>query len=272
MKLNFSLMVGDCRQRLKELPNESVDMVLTSPPYAWEVKYSNDKLQMGNIISTKTFFYELTKVWKLCYDKLKSGRYMAIVFADIQDAKKIYGVYMIEPLVDYMVKSMRDAGFDMVSQWIWKKYNNFFGINIRPYLSYKQISTGNYVPKSVANWEYVFVWAKPPAKPIAPDMSDEEWIESVDGIWDITYDKKIDVDLACFPLNLAKRIIKIYTKPGMTVLDPFLGSGTVMRACFELKRSCIGIEIDANRIPRIKEKCMWNSNYLDGDEAEWKIL
>jgi DNA modification methylase len=57
----------------------------------------------------------------------------------------------------------------------------------------------------------------------------------------------------------------------MTVLDPFLGSGTTMRACIELGRSCIGIEVDESRIPRIKEKVRWGNQKIVGD-VEWKIV
>ena len=265
-------MIGDNRERLKEIPDETVNLVVTSPPYAWDFRYGEKNMQLGEIYDTRLFFHELTKVWKQCYRVLVPGGYMAVVWADIQDAKKMYGKYCIEPLVDGMVSSMKRVNFDLVSQWIWRKYEPGVSQLRRPYLAYKQMVTGNFIPRSAYNWEYVFVWRRPSAldQPVF-DVTDEEWYPHyVDGVWNIPYGPE-DKDPACFPIELAKRLIKIYTKPGATVLDPFLGSGTTMRAAIELGRNCIGIELDRGRIPRIKEKVGWGNQKLVG-EVKWVEL
>ena len=264
-------MVGDCRERLKEVESDSAELVITSPPYAWEFRYTEKKMQIGEIYNTRLFFHELQSVWKQCYRILKPGGYICIVWADLPDAKKLYGRYMIEEITSGILTTVKNAGFDLVSEWIWRKYEPGAAINIRPYLSYRQMATGNYIPKSASNWEYVYVWRKPSGNLIpAFDMSDGEWIEAVDGVWNIPYGPE-DRDPACFPIELAKRVIKIYTKPYATVVDPFLGSGTTMRACLDTRRSCIGIEVDQSRLPRIKEKVMWGIQPIDGD-VEWLIL
>lgn len=272
LEMRYIVMIGDCRIRLLEIKENTVDMVVTSPPYAWEFKYSDDQLQMGNIQNTRIFFKELTTVWKLCYKCLKPGGYMAVIWADITDARKMYDKYMIEPLVGYMVESMSKAGFDLISQWIWRKYEPGASVVIRPYLTYKQMVTGNYIPKSANNWEYVFVWRRPsPYNLPVFDVEEKEWYpEYLDGIWNIPYGSE-DKDPACYPVELAKRLIKIYTKNHALVLDPFLGSGTTMKACREIRRSCIGIEVDRNRLPRIMEKVGWGETSLTG-EVEWRIL
>lgn len=270
MKLRYLLMMGDARIRLKEVKDESVNMVLTSPPYAWEFKYGGE-LQMGNIMDTRIFFQELKLVWKQCYRALAPGGYMAIVWNDIPDAKKVRGRYMIEPITHHMLRVMEECNFDLVSRWIWRKYEPGAAVTIRPYLAYKRMVTGEFIPKSADNWEYVFVWRKPSAimQPCF-DVPEHKWYpEYLDGVWNIPYGEE-DKDPACFPIELARRLIRIYTRPGMTVLDPFLGSGTTMRACLELRRSCIGIEVDESRLPRIKEKTMWGSQPM-GAEVEWTI-
>jgi site-specific DNA-methyltransferase (adenine-specific) len=264
------VLIGDCRKRLSEIPDNTVDLVLTSPPYAWEFRYQEKKMQLGEIYNTRLFFHELERVWRQCYRALKPGGYMCIVWADLPDARKLYGRTMIEEITSGMLSTMRSAGFDLVSEWIWRKYEPGAAINIRPYLAYRQMVTGNFIPKSASNWEYVYVWRKPSAN-LNPafDMTDEEWMAAVDGVWNIPYGPE-DRDPACFPVELARRVVKIYTKPYALVLDPFLGSGTTMRACVELRRSCIGIEVDESRLPRIKQKTMWGTQPLDG-EAEWVI-
>lgn len=272
-KLKYVLYIGDARQILPELEPESIDLVVTSPPYAWELKYSDHKLQMGNILDTRAFFRELAKVWRQCFRLLKPGGFLAVNFADIHDAKKVRGRNVIEPLVGYMVESVRSAGFDLVSTWIWRKYHPAAILSKVPLLSHGSLSTGKYVPKAVKNWEYVFVWWKPTANlKRVFDVRDEEWYpEYVDGVWNIEY-KPDERDFGAFPVELPRRLIKIYSVKGDTVLDPFIGSGTTMKAAFELKRSCIGIEIDESRIPRIREKVGWGSQPLDGDEAEWVMM
>jgi DNA modification methylase len=265
----YILMIGDNRERLKEIEPETVNLVVTSPPYAWDFRYSEKKQQLGEIYDTRLFFQELTTVWKLCYRTLVPGGYIAVVWADIQDAKKVYGKYCIEPLVEGMVRSMRMANFDLISQWIWRKYEPGASVIVRPYLEYSQMATGYYIPKSGSNWEYVYVWRKPSGvtQPVF-DVKESEWYPHyLDGVWNIPYGPE-DKDAACFPIELAKRLIKIYTKPGMTVLDPFLGSGTTMKACVDLGRNCIGVEVDVNRLPRIKEKVGWGNQKLMGD-VEW---
>jgi DNA modification methylase len=272
MGLKYVLIIGDCREYLRILEPETINMVVTSPPYAWEYRYGEKKMQMGEIYNTRLFFQELTTVWKLCYRALTPGGYIAVVWADIQDAKKLYGKYCIEPLADGMITSMKAANFDLISQWIWRKYEPGAAVIIRPYLAYSQMATGNYIPKSTANWEYVYVWRKPSAS-IMPcfDVKENEWYpEYMDGVWNIPYGPE-DKDPACYPIELAKRLIKIYTKPGATILDPFLGSGTTMRAALETGRNCIGIEVDRSRIARIKEKVRWGTQPLDG-EIEWVII
>jgi len=269
-RLRYVVLMGDCRERLLEIPDNTVDLVLTSPPYAWEFRYQEKRMQLGEIYNTRLFFHELERVWRQCYRALKPGGYMCIVWADLPDARKLYGRTMIEEITSGMLSTMRNAGFDLVSEWIWRKYEPGAAINIRPYLAYKQMVTGNFIPKSASNWEYVYVWRKPSAN-LNPafDMTDEEWMMAVDGVWNIPYGPE-DRDPACFPIELARRVIKIYTKPYALVLDPFLGSGTTMRACVELRRSCIGIEVDRSRLPRIRQKTMWGTQPLDG-EAEWVI-
>lgn len=264
-------MLGDCRKRLNEIEPNSVELVMTSPPYAWEFRYPEKKMQLGEIYDTRLFFAELQNVWKLCYRVLKPGGYMCIVWADIPDAKKVHGKVMIEEITSGMLTTMKNAGFDLVSQWIWRKYGAGVVVNVRPYLVYQNMIKGFYIPKSASNWEYVYVWRKPSGNLLPVfDVSDEEWGEYLEGIWNIGYGSE-DRDPACYPIELARRIVKIYSRPYYTVLDPFLGSGTTMRACVELRRSCIGIEIDESRLPRIKEKVMWGSQPLDG-VAEWMIL
>lgn len=270
-RLRYVLMLGDCRERLREVEAESVSLVLTSPPYAWEFRYPGRERQMGEIYDTRLFMHELQQVWRQCYRALKPGGYICIVWADLPDARKLHGRYMIEEITSGILTTMRNAGFDLISEWIWRKYEPGAAINIRPYLAYRQMSTGNYIPKSASNWEYVYVWRKPAGNLLpAFDMTDKEWMEAVDGVWSIPYGPE-DRDPACFPLELARRVIKIYTRPYAVVLDPFLGSGTTMRACLDTRRSCIGIEVDRSRLQRIKEKTMWGTQPVEG-EVEWQIL
>jgi len=266
----YEVYIGDCRDILPKIKEKYgrnfIQLTVTSPPYAWEFRYREKELQLGEIWDIKEFFNELTRIWKMVYDITCAGGYIAVVFGEICDAYKVFGHYRVQSLVGGMVESVEKAGFYLISEWIWRKYDAGASVVIRPYRAYKQMVSGNYIPASGFNFEYVFVWRKP-SKHSLPifDVKESEWFPTyLDGIWDIPYGKE-DKDPACFPIELARRLIKIYSRKNHIVLDPFLGSGTTMRACRELERSCIGIEVDKSRLNRIKEKVGWNSS-LVGDE------
>jgi hypothetical protein len=109
------------------------------------------------------------------------------------------------------------------------------------------------------DYEFILIFKKPGKKMVSPEikelskLSKEEWKEYFSGHWHFPGERQIGHE-AMFPEELPKRLIKMYTFVGDTVLDPFLGSGTTIKAAIDLNRDAIGYEINENFLDIIKEK------------------
>jgi DNA modification methylase len=183
--LFYKIIIGDSRW-MRELKDESIDFIVTSPPYWLRATYTtkeSDVLEgdISRIKDRKTFFKELERVWRECFRVLKKSRYMAVNFQDVP-----YGSQMVGFPRQYCVagdynKSIENAGFYLISQWIWKKYKVGAASTKAKYTSYYNISKTH--PRAFMNWEYVFCHA-PGTKILMGDLS---W----KNIEDITIGEKV---------------------------------------------------------------------------------
>ena len=149
-----------------------------------------------------------------------------------------------------------ELGFRLLDVFIWNKgFNRNFG---GPLL-------GSYpYPATLYNnvyFEYIFILKKPGKRRVDPEakekskLSREEWKEYVQRIWRIeTETEWFQGHEAVFPVEVPKRLIRMYSFVGDTVLDPFLGSGTTTLAAMQLGRNSIGYEINEELIPVIKRR------------------
>lgn len=141
-------------------------------------------------------------------------------------------VKLVGPLIE---ESIESAGLYLYDVKIWKK---------DPTWANSQWHSNSY--RSVSEYEYLYVIWKPGITKIdRSKLSKEEWsVWGSRGIWEIPSVRKNDDHPAKFPKELAERVIRLYTSPGDTVLDPFLGSGTTAQAAIELNRHFLGIELN----------------------------
>jgi site-specific DNA-methyltransferase (adenine-specific) len=240
------------------------------------VVYSDEKTDMlkgdvSRIGNRKAFFKQLSYVWRECERTLIPGGYLVVNFQDTIVGSKEYGYPREICIAGDMVNSVESSMLYLIARWIWKKHESGLAISKAMYSLYDHITTAD--PRPVGNWEYVFAFRKRgTAKPRTLDFTRDQWKQYSDGVWHITtepYDEKIGG--AAYPVELPKRIIRIYTKPGDIVLDPFLGTGTTMQAAFQMRRSCIGYEIRPEMEPVIKSKVGWGATTLTGETIEWKV-
>ncbi len=272
MKTTHKIIIGDSRW-MKELPDESVHLIITSPPY-WQLKdYGNGK-QIGFNDTYEEYINNLNLVWNECSRVLHKGCRLCINIGDQFARSVYYGRYKVIPIRTEIIKFCESAGFDYMGAIIWQKVttcNTTGGATVMGSYPYPR----NGILK--LDYEFILIFKKygnPPkvSKEIKEQsrLTDEEWNQYFTGHWNFPGEKQ-DKHLAMFPEELPKRLIKMFSFVGDTVLAPFLGSGTTSLAAKNLNRNSIGYEINEDFLPIIKEKLGINQSNVFQD-ATFEII
>jgi DNA modification methylase len=237
---------------MRELQPESVHLVLTSPPY-WTLKeYRKSDGQLGYVTDYEQFLIELDKVWKQCFNALVPGGRLICVVGDVcLSRRKNGGRHMVVPLHASIQEHCRTMGYDNLAPIIWHKIANA-----------KFESEGNgaaflgkpYEPNAVIKNDIEFIlMQRKPGGYRSPDMStkilsllsDENHKAWFQQIWSGLTGASTRQHPAPYPLELAVRLVRMFSFVGDTVLDPFLGTGTTTLAAALWGRNSIGYEVDS---------------------------
>jgi len=241
------LVEGDARD-LGFIQDESIHLVVTSPPYWILKRYRENPRQMGHIEDYEEFVEELSKVWKHCYRILVPGGRLVCVVGDVCLSRRKFGRHVVAPLHADIAVTCRKIGFDNLNPIIWYKIakatyevNNgtkFFGKPYEP----------NAIIKN--DIEFILMQRKPGGyrKPTMEQrrlskISKKDYNAWFRQIWNIP-GASTKNHPAPFPFELANRLIRMFSFCGDTVLDPFCGTGTTMLAAMKANRNSIGVEID----------------------------
>lgn len=233
--------------RKVDLKPESVDLVVTSPPYWTLKKYNDGEGQLGDIDEYDQFLDELDEVWRRCYDALVPGGRLVVVVGDVNVSRKAFGRHMVFPLHASIQERCRLIGYDNLAPIIWYKIAN----------AQYEMGPGGflgkpYEPNAVIknDVEYILFQRKPGGyrKPdlatrvmsIIAATDHAEWFQQ---IWRLTGASTRNHP-APFPLALAERLVRMFSFVGDTVFDPFLGTGTTSAAAASCGRNSIGSEVD----------------------------
>jgi len=255
-KNKFLLIIGDSRQ-MPEIKDESIGLIVTSPPY-WHIKdYGNNK-QIGYKSDLHTYLKDLYLVWKETFRVLKEGRRLVINIGDQFLRTKEYGLHKVVPIHAEIIIQCEQIGFDYMGSIIWQKISN-----TRTTGGASIMGSYPYPPNGMVtyDYEYILIFKKPSKKREKIDkkikdlskMSKEEWKEYFRGHWNIPGVRQKE-HIAMFPEEIPRRLIKMYSFVGDTVLDPFMGSGTTAKVSLELNRNVIGIELNENYKDVIEKK------------------
>lgn len=238
-------------RRMVFLEPESVHLVVTSPPY-WTLKeYNREAGQMGYIEDYKEFLRELDRVWSACFRALVPGGRLVCVVGDVcLSRRKNAGEHTVVPLHASIQEHCREIGFSNLAPIIWYKIANAV---------YETEGNGGgflgkpYEPNAVVknDIEFILMERKPGGyrKPdlatrilsVIPAERHKEWFQQ---IWTGLTGASTRQHPAPFPLELAERLIRMFSFVGDTVLDPFMGTGTTNTAAAKWGRNSVGVEID----------------------------
>ncbi len=271
MRTNHKIINGDSRQ-MNLLPDESVHLVITSPPY-WQLKDYGTENQIGYHESYEEYINNLNLVWNECYRILHQGCRLCINIGDQFARAVYYGRYKVIPIRTEIIKFCETVGFDYMGAVIWQKKtttNTTGGAVIMGSFPYPR----NGILK--IDYEFILIFKKLGNPPKAGKeqkessvITKEEWNRYFSGHWNFSGVKQ-DGHLAMFPEELPARLIKMFTFTGETVLDPFLGSGTTSLAAKNLQRNSAGYEINSEFTEIIKQKL--NIYQADIAETEYEFL
>jgi DNA modification methylase len=243
------LYLRDARD-LSFVEDGSIHLVVTSPPY-WTLKeYPRRKGQLGLVADYEEFLDELEKVWRHCFRVLVPGGRVICVVGDVcLSRRKNEGRHTVVPLHSSIQERCRRIGFDNLAPIIWHKIANaayevkngsrFLGKPYEPNAIIKndiefilmERKPGGYRKPSVATRLMSLVSAE----------NHQRWFQQ---IWEGLTGASTREHPAPFPLELAERLIRMFSFAGDTVLDPFLGTGTTSLAAARWGRNSVGCEVD----------------------------
>ena len=255
MKIKHKIIIGDSR-RMEEIPDESVHLVITSPPY-WQLKDYGNTNQIGFHDTYEKYINNLNLAWNECHRVLHKGCRLCINIGDQFARSVYYGRYKVIPIRTEIIKFCESAGFDYMGAIIWQKVTTCHttgGATVMGSFPY---------PRSgilKLDYEFILIFKKRGNQPKVSKeikekskLTQKEWNQYFVGHWNFPGEKQ-DKHLAMFPEELPRRLIKMFSFVGDTVLDPFLGSGTTSLAAKNLHRNSIGYEINKDFLPVIKQK------------------
>ena len=261
MDKNHLVVIGDSR-KMYEVGDESVQLVVTSPPYFNVKDYGKENI--GSIDDFHEYLQNMQLVFDECYRVLEHGRYFCVNICDIISGAEKF------PIPANYVSLLQRSGFEYREDIIWKKPAGLgagsgggagkrFGLFVQhPYPLY-------YFPNNIFEHILVFRKGKFDYKKLSLEEKESATIDLAEAkerwnsdIWDMSPETKNQYSKeshpAMFPEELPEALIRLYTYPGETVLDPFLGSGTTTKVAASLDRKSIGYEINDDYLPLIRAK------------------
>ena len=255
MQTRHILINGDCR-KMSLIQDESVHLIVTSPPY-WQLKDYGSSNQIGFNDTYEQYINNLNLVWKECYRVLHDGCRLCINIGDQFARTAYYGRYKVIPIHTEIIRFCETIGFDYMGSIIWQKPTSMHTSGGEKVMGSFPIPRGGIVK---IDFEQILLFKKlgkapQPSKEQkeASKLSLEEWNEYFSSHWTFSGAMQ-NRHIAVFPEELPKRLIKMFSFVGDTILDPFMGSGTTAIAALNQNRNSIGYEINTDFRLFYKEK------------------
>lgn len=257
---------GDARKEIRRIPDASVQLVVTSPPY-WRIKDYGMAGQVGVEQTYRHYIGALGKILRESWRVLEPGCRCVFNVGDQFLRARDFGRYSVAPIQSDLVRAGQKAGFDFMGNIIWTKVTTTRttgGCSMMGSIYHPRD------PHITFEHEYIVLFKKQ-GKARKPTREQKEKSrltlgersEWGRGIWRVPPERQKG-HAAMFPVEIPKRLIRLYTFFGETVLDPFLGSGTTTRAAMETGRNSIGIELNPDFFLVMGEKLGFDASGAEG--------
>lgn len=255
------LRLADARE-LPGVPNASSHLIVTSPPY-WNLKHYDGaagEAQLGHMSAYAEFLSELKQVWAKCMDALVPGGRLCIVVGDVCLPRKRFGKHSVVPLHADIARDCVDLGLDYLTPILWHKIAN----------AVTEVS-GNgaflgkpYEPNAIIknDIEYILLFRKPGA--YRSPSEEQRLLSLIDKTDHSRWFRPIWSDVrgqlrslghpAPFPVELAYRLIRMFSFVDDIVLDPFVGTGSTVEAAILAQRSSVSFEIEPKYFALLRER------------------
>jgi DNA modification methylase len=241
------LWCGDARS-VGRIPDESIHLVVTSPPYFDLKTYPDQDAQLGAIHDYEVFLKELDRVWAECYRVLVKGGRLVIVVGDVCRSRRAFGAHMVVPLHASIAEHCRHIGFHNLATMVWHKISNaaFEVENGTAFLGKP------YEPNAVIknDIEFILMQRKPggyrrPTEAmrvlsVIGERSHKAWFNQIVTVRGASTRSHP----APYPVELVEPLVRMFSFVGDTVLDPFSGTGTTGLAAARCARNSVGLEIE----------------------------
>jgi site-specific DNA-methyltransferase (adenine-specific) len=257
---------------MKEIENNSIQLIITSPPYG-KIKDYGSETQIGFYDSFEEYFKRLGAVWKECFRVLETQCRMVINVGDQYLRTSEFGRYRILSIASRIINDCMEIGFDFLGDIIWQKVsttNTTGGCTLMGSIYYPRNGLLTY------DYEHILIFKKYQGKGrkielIKKELSKislSEWKKWFVGHWSFPGVQQKE-HIAMFPDELPYRVIRMFSLVGDKILDPFAGSGTTLRVAKSLFRKGIGYEINKNFKTIIDNKISYSKI---GDFRDYQYL
>ncbi len=266
------IIFGDC-QNMRELNDNSVHLVVTSPPYF------NAPFDYPDLFKSYALFLKLMRnTAKELKRVVDEGRIAAFVVDDTLIKGKKY------PVVADITKVFIEEGFKYREKIIWVKPEGYIRISRRSGVLLQHPYPMYYYPDNLQESILIFQNGDFDYKSISEEVKETSKIDIEEfqkekwylNVWQITNvlpnNNRLEKGIAAFPDEIPYRLINLFSYKDEIVLDPFMGSGTTLKVGFELGRRCVGYEIDLELLDVVKEKLKVNQFTLTNERPDYEII
>jgi len=247
---NFKIWVGDCIEVMSSLPDESVNLIVTSPPYYAQKDYGNSPKNFENAPTFEDYLSLINRSLSEMFRLLCKGGRCCIVIDDKYTSIKTHGSNFNYGTHAHIIVSAQRLGFLYKGLIIWRKMRGAHASGGAKYV----LGSFPYPPNIpiITMFEYILVFQKPGKYPVPEGERKEEskldrseFPLLAEGIWEIPAEReRVGSCPSPFPIEIPKRLIRLFSFKGDVVLDPFLGSGTTVVASLMTGRIGWGIELN----------------------------